>query len=126
MSDLDKWLEEGESDAEILERAGKAAVWEKLHLFFDSMPREVDDHDKFIREWAEAKLKTHGPFLAKMESARTRVAKQREIIRVMREALNDADNHWHHPKEKPWEEGHRRCTACDAIAEVERIAKGET
>jgi len=35
------------------------------------------------------------------------------VIEKLKEALNDADNHWHHPDETT---ERRQCTACEALA----------
>ncbi len=76
--------------------------------------------EKFL---ADGEALENGPANVFDYNARTLVSKKREIIRVLVEALRDPENHWHTPDDLPDVGG--RCTACEALAEAERIASGK-
>lgn len=110
MTDLDKWLEEGER----LEKAATKGPWE-ADEYGVTGPAGIGK---------PAVLAKNSAFIA---DARTRVGKQREIIRVMREALKglvDPCTRQDYSVADLDQVVSRIASA--ALAEVERIAKGET
>mgnify|MGYP000028104824 CR=1 FL=1 len=96
MSDLEKWLAEGEA----LEKAATKGPWEADEYGVKG-PADIGK---------PAVLAKNSAFIA---DARTRVVRQAAIIRVMREALQVATPRTVH------------VVAGRALAEAERIARGQ-
>lgn len=129
MTDLDKWLEEGEA----LEKAATKGPWAMQDAGLDfPAPVVVTDGKAhagtFVCECNEADDGTAEKDARFIADARTRVAKQREIIRVMREALGDVRKRtaWRLQKLQRDADVAANLEAVDAaLAEADRLA-GET